>query len=296
MRLHCAGISNEAISTPPIYIDAPDFTVASAGVVCLHGLCDLLNRLGFEAYVSAKRMSGHLHTPQITDAVRDAHSEQKRKPIVLYPEVVDGNPLNGERIVRYLLNKPGKLGPRPEWSFRHRPNEFILHYADELAVPELGSELLYLPFLDRAVFSPPVGHATRSGFLIYCGRARPSADLIPAWAKPNIPISFDAPRTPGQLADLYRTSSGLITFERTAAQHEALLCHCPTVAIPNDHFREFPLFGLYGNAGIGWGASIDQLEWSKATIPTFISLYESHFRATPQLVKERFLEIAAFFS
>jgi hypothetical protein len=101
----------------------------SGGVVVLHQLCDRLNKLGYEAYLwpSFKpslnfsnpfkaaylffryfrknikygfRKDPKLNTPT-------ASYQDLENAVIVYPEVVVGNPLQAQKVVRWLLHKPG---------------------------------------------------------------------------------------------------------------------------------------------------------------------------------------------
>jgi hypothetical protein len=108
-------------------IAAHPYNHQSAGIVVLHELCDTLIRLGYEAYIIFFYggnipnynwgWSNHslwygpgLSKGQIPDSDLDAFtSKLLREGIVIYPEVVTGNPLGASQVVRYFLNKDGGL-------------------------------------------------------------------------------------------------------------------------------------------------------------------------------------------
>jgi hypothetical protein len=97
-------------STNPYYIVAPDYTHKSAGIRLLHQLCSVLNQMGYEAYVVTNKTNGELWTPRLTEETKAAHYLAGKKPIVIYPEVVKGQPIGLGLPVRYVLNYPGLLG------------------------------------------------------------------------------------------------------------------------------------------------------------------------------------------
>lgn len=106
-----------------------EFDLNSGGVIVLHQLCHLLNKIGFQAYLwPAHRKYYPLNKffSRIFHGL-EYYFQQRKNPfktnecfytpiashrdlegaIVLYPEVVNGNPLKARHIVRWLLHKPG---------------------------------------------------------------------------------------------------------------------------------------------------------------------------------------------
>jgi hypothetical protein len=288
----------------PFYILTPRYTSLSGGPIALHRLCHLLNTLGYEAYVTSDTTSGTLWTPTLTKPIAKAHQDAGRDPIAIYPEVFMANPLNCRRVIRFLLNKPGARALKGEkdeniafWESPERQSEFILHFAEEFRVPGLKSSMFWFPIVDDSLFKPVEGEQPeRHGFLVYSHRVKFAPEAIPAWAHPYTMIEMSNPKTPAELALRYQTARALVTFERTGAMNEALLCGCPVVGIPNKWFEELPMFSLFGGLGIGWGAGADQLDWAERTTPVFQRVYQAYQETVLNLVRQRFEEALAFFA
>ena len=125
-------------------IASPPYNHQSAGIVVLHELCDTLIRLGYDAYIvffhSGKSpdfswgWSGDpsLHGPGLLKGQLPAFgldvfaSELLKEGIVIYPEVIVGNPLGAAQVVRYFLNKDGGLSGLPT---QYQPNDYKLAFS-----------------------------------------------------------------------------------------------------------------------------------------------------------------------
>lgn len=91
--------------TDPVFlIWAPRFNHRSAGVRALYRLCHHLNEAGYRSAVVTKpgKAGSGWNTPE--------HAGPVGKAIVVYPEIVSGNPLGAKRVVRWVMNTPGLLG------------------------------------------------------------------------------------------------------------------------------------------------------------------------------------------
>lgn len=86
-------------------ISIDNFDPTSGGIVAMHKLCNDIIDLGREAYVTARSSHHKLNTPFI------GSKEMKRDEwVVVYPEIVHGNPYNFKHVVRWVLNTPGVCG------------------------------------------------------------------------------------------------------------------------------------------------------------------------------------------
>jgi hypothetical protein len=115
----------------PIVVNAPGFDETSGGSIVLHYLVDRIRSLGHDAYifpfVDSRRYSLRDYYLIPGPAVRWLKNWRRRRrfvtnrdfdtplaprsllkeSIVVYPEIIAGNPLNARRVVRWLLHKPG---------------------------------------------------------------------------------------------------------------------------------------------------------------------------------------------
>jgi glycosyltransferase involved in cell wall biosynthesis len=245
----------------PYYIWAPDYTEISSGIRALHILCHALNVKGCEAYITSSIVNDKLRTPILTESIKLRHRETGKEPIVVYPEIVSGNPLNARKVVRYVLYKPGVYGGDTQYN----PNEFILEFRSDF-LPEglLAEAKLYLPASDIGTYNMDgVDESKRSGSCCYLGRYTGDTSAAPVDA---VEISYRNPRTEKELAALYKQSEFLYTFVDTAATLEARLCGCTVVYLPNEQLTEWPSVDEIGRAGCAWGDSPEEIGKAKAGV------------------------------
>jgi len=108
------------MNLPHFFIVTPPFMENSDGVKTLHYLCHNLNKNGlnaslvllnpkdikFQSFLAISDKAcfcESLETP-FTGALKDINLE---KDIVIYPEIIQGNPIGAKNVVRYFLNKSG---------------------------------------------------------------------------------------------------------------------------------------------------------------------------------------------
>ena len=117
-------------ATEKFIIYAPRYADDSGGSIVLHKLCDVLNKQGFASKLwpfGKPRLSAHAPVRSSASSLAYIGSQLYRKPfrtnknyntpiakieilmlsIVVYPEIVSGNPLSAKRYVRWFLHKPG---------------------------------------------------------------------------------------------------------------------------------------------------------------------------------------------
>lgn len=110
-----------------IIIYSPSYNPTSGGIVVLHKLCDILIELGYDAgffvedknsfYVNSSYKSNHFNTSQISP----------ENDLIIYPEIIWGNPLGFTKVVRYIMNIGHvTLGRKDTWG----KNDFWLYYSE----------------------------------------------------------------------------------------------------------------------------------------------------------------------
>ena len=272
---------------PLFYVVAPTYTPFSSGVRALYLLCDGLNRLGYSAFVIGGRRSNladrlmgratpsSLNAPAIDRATIDANRRRGIPDIVIYPEVVAGNPFAGRRVVRYLLNKPGVFPT--VGTGECGANDYFLHFAEEFRPAGLKSQPLTLPTIDLSVYREVPGERPRGGFVLYTNRYTPNYGELPQWAAPRTVVSMARPRPPKELAALYNRHIAIVAWERTAAVGEAIQCGCAAILIANDGFDPTPIVGRYRGNGIAIGWDPVGLRRAVATVGEAKRLYREQF-------------------
>ena len=202
-------------------IVAPPFEHASAGIRVLYDLQKWLTLAGLDAIVCT-----YFNGYPIAQFSED---------IVVYPEVAPGNLLKAKRVIRYLLNIPGKLGHgEPIYA----DNEILVAYNQSLA-PYADGLVLQVPSIE------PYFHAndcnkTLNAF--YVGKGR-NLGLHPADC---VEITKTFPASRPEVAELLRKTNILYSYDHfTMLAAEAKLCGCQVILIqPDGSFQDCPPISL----------------------------------------------------
>jgi len=230
------------MNKPVFYIYAPDYTEMSSGRKALHLICDKLNNMGLESYVTCKVTSINLWTPKLSKELYDHHKAANRIQIAIYPEVEMGNPLQCKNVIRWLLNKPNFF--TPNWFGQFEKTEFIIHYAEEFRPPWINSNLQYIGTIDRNIFNTKNISKKREGVIVYHNRVQ-GKEEFPDWIKKIDYISSSNPKSPFECSQLYKNASALIIYERAASHVEAALCGCPTIFREHANYNADSVFSSY---------------------------------------------------
>jgi hypothetical protein len=178
---------------------APPYSDKSAGCVMLHDLCDGLVRLGHKAHIAlmingglnhsndaTHYKSGHLWTPW-PDERMDAYVPfLQSDAIVVYPEIISGNPLGAKNIARYFLNKSGAISGVPvdvqetdyviaySRSYYSNPKQLLYR----IACPDTFHDRDTAHFADRKLDLSYVG---KGAFYTACGKVRNTTEITRDW-------------------------------------------------------------------------------------------------------------------
>ncbi|SDI27743.1 Glycosyltransferase, GT2 family [Pseudomonas flavescens] len=248
----------------PYYIYAPDYRRSSSGIRVMHMLCDALIRSGHEAYVTASVLSPEFMTPRLTEEVVAAHRSQALEPIVVYPEVVDGNPLNGAVVVRYILNRPGFI----EGNGQFAESDILYAYSRDLLMPGINEErVMMLPPFDLNVFRLPDDPAKRvPGKVCYYRGRRRELRIDPALLPPDaVEITPQWPASWEEMADLFQQCEIFYCGGSSALGTEALLCGCLCVVIVEEGAPRIGVAETQSH-GAAWGTSAAELQRARQSV------------------------------
>ena len=246
-------------------IYAPSYSAKIGGVIALHKLCDLLNRRGHEAvlypllptfelsissiaqihdYIETFKQASQIkfdtnpefNTPVITPHVGDTASDDE---IVVYPDVVVGNPLAAKNVVRWFLHYPGFHKGKISYS----PGELHFLYGAQFQFEELfGTHLsdnhvtiTHIPF--QLYNKKPTKKRTKICYCIKKGRKRNNMQQLVDHIEANAHIYRDAicidHLAHEEIAELFLESKEFYSFDdKTLYSTLAAVAGCKSIIVP----------------------------------------------------------------
>lgn len=183
----------------------------------------------------------------------------KSNSIVIYPEVVFGNPLDANNVVRWLLyntkykNLPGAYSKTDLFiAYREifndlalNPNNYIIHQA----------------YFDLSLYKR-YNYGKRQGKCYIIRKGATRADL---------PASFDGPvidRLPEkEKVRIFNESEYCYCYDtQTAYSSIAAICGCKSVVMPEPGKSRRDYLGDKSGYGIAYGDNKEEIEWALSTV------------------------------
>jgi len=87
-----------------IIIYSPSFSPDSGGIIVLHKLCDILLNLGYDAGFFIQDNQSFYTNSSYKSRGYNLLNIDLENDLIIYPEIIWGNPLNGKNIARYIMN------------------------------------------------------------------------------------------------------------------------------------------------------------------------------------------------
>lgn len=199
----------------------------SAGVRALFNLAHLLTKAGYTVslFSHAPYKNGYTYITKITD-------EMRKNDIIVYPEIVEGNPLQFQNVVRYILFYPGKLITGKE-TFHSSEQLFtwLPDYYHDKSIPCLA-----FSFLDRSLFYDDNSPKTQNAYFVYKGGQFRDVPEIKGATR----IDMKTPEKREDLGKLLRATDTLYSFDaHSALLNEACACGAKVKIITQDSIVDF---------------------------------------------------------
>ncbi len=210
-----------------ILVYAPDFTLAYGGVIALHKLCAMLRGRGVDAAIWSSGNGGtHYGNP-----VANGHTDPA-DCCVIYPEIVSGNPLGARKVVRWLLNEPGRIGG----DGIYEPSDLVVTYAAMFARRYPQAEDLYVfDLFPEWIHDANPDHAQRHGaFFVTRKGAHKRHGEIAAWIDANASELLPHDQEPPLFGFYARHREHFYCYDTaTFLSVHAVLCGCPSTVVPD---------------------------------------------------------------
>lgn len=261
-------------------IYTPVYRENSGGIIVLHKLASILNSIGCDAKIwplpkpSLKelcKIQGWLKLINWFKLVLILYIKRKdvRSPydlnvakqrdvadsVVVYPEIVLGNPLNAKYVVRWLLNKPGAIYGNVEFG---RGDLFFFynhHFNDWRLNPNKENHLNVSEIMGDVYVKKNNGKRTGQCYMVRKGRGRSLT------YHDDSALNVDG-LSHRELADIFNECEYFISYDiYTMYCRYAAMCGCIPVVVPQEGLLKEEwrpeIFNRYGIA-YGW----DDIPWA----------------------------------
>lgn len=275
------------------------------GIVVQHKLCHLLNQYGQKAFLwpdykplfdkqnplksslaFLKYFRKNLRKKFAVNPLWDtpvARYKDLDNAIVVYAEIVDGNPLKAKNVVRWLLHKPGfhtnkiNYGPNEVYFF------YLKAYIENISFDVDTNNVLYIPNnREETYYQTNFGKRQGSCYILRKGKGRPIVhDLTDS-------ILIDG-KSHQEIAQIFNQVEYCYSYDTyTMYSMYAAMCGCLSIVIPeNNVSRDEWLPEVERGYGIAYG--MDDIPYAKKTLPLLQSLLSDAETQTTKEI-EHFIE------
>lgn len=238
------------------YIVTPGFNSLSGGCMVLHRLAHILNELRETAYLVCDRKNpdwlGELHDGKNLDS----------NGVVIYPEIVSGNPLGLAKVVRWILMDVGFFGGDGIYG----PKDLVYKYTKAYKVPDESrvNGILTVMNTNSNLFKD-LGN-TRTHDTCYLVR---KGSRKPLNAHPGNAFCVDDYHAKGgddYLVEMFNKYNTFISYDHaTYISIQAALCGCLSIIVPEEGVtkEQWKLTEPFHGYGRSYG--FDDYEWARTT-------------------------------
>ncbi|RYX80351.1 hypothetical protein EON83_28940 [bacterium] len=277
----------------PVYVIAVvPYSENIGGVMMLYKLCDMLRKSGKEAYIWSlmqpvsprfpllywyigyfKRMYLKIRGQDPMALTSDFDAPVApfgvlKDAIVVYPEVVAGNPFQARHVVRWFLNKPGRLTGRVEYG----QNELYFYYQevfnDYALNPYKENKLTIIHVLNDIYKQVNFGERKGVCYILRKGRAR-VGDMV---ALNGVVIDG---KSHEEVAKIFNECEYCVAYDLYSMYSAyAVMCGCKSIVMPEpglEKQRWQPVESF--THGIAYGKS--DLLYALKTAPQLIEHYQN---------------------
>jgi len=210
--------------------------------------------------------------------LRVAGNKDIKNSIVLYPEIVSGNPLRSRYVVRWLLNKPGAING----TFHFGENDLFFYYQEKFndwtLNPNKNNRLTVTELMSETYVNVNEGIRGGQCYMVRKGKNH-SLDYHDSSALKVDGIAHK------ELAKIFNKYKHFICYDPyTMYCRYAAMCGCIPVVVPESGVtKEEWRPEIYNRYGIAYGW--DDVPWALETRPQLIEFLSESERRNEELVR-----------
>ncbi len=298
-------IKSDPAANRKYIIYTPLYEENTGGVIVLHKLCSMLREQGGDASIwllqkphisefrtlrgwikllrwcLAVQPKSFLNHIDLTSPYRLPIAKRKdiAEAIIVYPEMVSGNPLNASHVVRWFLNKPGALTGRIEYGVDELYFYYHIHFNDEELNLHVEHHLNVIEFMGDVYRHVNKERRSGSCYMVRKGEGR----ALDQHAEGAIQIDGMSHQ---QIADIFNQCEYFISYDLyTMYSRYAAMCGCIPIVVPEEGLtKEAWRPDIENRFGIAYGW--DDVTWATETRDDLIRvLAEADVRSRKSVTK-----------
>ena len=269
-----------------IVIYTYEFNINSGGIVVLHYLAKLLNDRNINT-----KLYLHNNCKSINNMFCNKYAtigDITDETIVIYPELIEGNPLCAKKVIRWILLEMDKTDDRKNIPNTWGPDDLVYHWETKENTKQLCCPWFNPIFTNRNKNGP----RNNTCYLIKKGRLiHKSINYF----HPTNSICIDGIDNLERLSNIFNSCEYFYCYDPNCAfSIFAAACGCipivyPISGVSNDEFFKNRMFNYKGeifNKGIVYGNDLEGLEKAKSEINNLDGYYQNLFNMYLESVDE----------
>jgi len=215
-----------------IIIYSPSYDTNSGGIIVLHKLCHILLELGYDASLYPMYKGDFYINSTYKSNVSLTYSKDD---IIIYPEIVYGNPLNGNNIIRYIMNNGHiSLNRKETWG----ENDFWVYFSDRFYDGIKQKNILHIIDSKKEYYKDYGIERIHKSCHTFRKNEIAKKDIsCYVHSKDSIEIGFNM--GDDYLIKLFNTCEKFYSYDtETYLSVLAALCGCESIIVPNKNFNK----------------------------------------------------------
>jgi hypothetical protein len=226
-------------------IYSPEYTDSVGGIIVLHKLASILS-MNYEVYITSKKTinGSKANLIDVLSVKRLVSIEniipEKVEYIVIYPETIIGNPLNAEKVIRWILYHPGVLGGDKIYNEKEIIFTYSKYFVKNTIYENVPELFVFESKIDK--FFNKNEERNTNCYLIKKGKSKyPQINMLYNKIQSGVLVDnmLNSNNIDYELNELFNKSVCFLSYD-DASYHsiQAALSGCLSIVVPTDNIKK----------------------------------------------------------